>query len=139
MSVEENKAVVRRFHEELFNQQNLAIADEILAPDIVCYGPDGGIYIKGREAYVQWTKRCLEMLPDYHIVYTDMLGEDEMVAFRWTVYATLKEGTRWIFGPVEKDTKIEWSGIDIFHFEDGKIARYYASARDEDVRKQLQA
>ena len=140
MSVEDNKAVVRRFHEELFNQQNLAVAAEILAPDITVYGPDGGEYekLRGLDGFVAWTKRCLEVLPDYHIVYSDMLGEGDMVAFRWTVYATHKGGTRWIFGPVEEDTKIEWSGIDIFYLADGKIVKYYASARDEDVRKQLQ-
>lgn len=141
MSVEANKAVVRRFHEELFNQQNLAVAAEIIAPDFLCYGPDGREYarLRGLKGFVKWTKRCLEVLPDYHIVYSDMLGEGDMVAFRWTVYATHKGGTEWIFGPVAKDTKIEWSGIDIFHFAEGKIVKYYASAKDEDVRRQLQA
>jgi hypothetical protein len=102
MSVEANKAVVRRFHEELFNQQNLAVAAEILAPDFSCYGPDGREYVglRGIGGFVEWTKQCLEALPDYRIVYTDMLGEDDRVAFRWTVHATHKGGVEWIFGPV---------------------------------------
>ena len=141
MSVEANKAVVRRFHEELFNQQNLAVAAEILAPDLSVYGPDGQEYgkLRGLDGFVAWTKRCLEVLPDYRIIYSDMLGEGNMVAFRWTVYATHKGGTKWIFGPVAKDTPIEWSGIDIFYLSDGKIVKYYASWRDEDVRRQIQA
>jgi predicted SnoaL-like aldol condensation-catalyzing enzyme len=139
MSVEGNKAVVRRFHEELFNQQNLAVAAEIMAPNFSFHGPDGRRGVGNLQEFVEWTARCLEMLPDYHIVYSDMLGEDDMVAFRWTVYATHKGGVEWIFGSVAEDTKIEWSGIDIFHFADGKIVKYYASAQDEDVRKQLQA
>lgn len=137
MSVDRNKAVVRRFHEELFNQQNLAIASEILDEDIHAYGPAGELYVAGRDAYLEWTKRCLEVLPDYHIVYSDMIGEGNMVAFRWTVYATHKGGEDWNFGPVAIETKIEWSGIDVFHLADGKIVKYYASARDEDVRKRL--
>ena len=43
MSVEENKAVVRREMEELFNHTgNLDAADEIIAPDYVSYEPTSG-------------------------------------------------------------------------------------------------
>jgi hypothetical protein len=66
-----------------------------------------------------------------------MIGEGNMVAFRWTVYATHKGGEDWLFGPVAKEMKIECSSIDVFHLAAGKIVGYYASARDEDVRKQL--
>ena len=30
---EENKAVLRRFYDEFFNEVNLDVADEIIAPD----------------------------------------------------------------------------------------------------------
>ena len=89
------------------------------------------------ERALEWTERCLEVLPDYHIVYSDMIGEGNLVAFRWTVYATHRGGEDWIFGPVDDETKIEWSGIDVFHLADGKIVKYYASARDEDVKNRL--
>ena len=36
-STEENKAVVRRFFEELLSADNLAIADELLSPDFYFY------------------------------------------------------------------------------------------------------
>ena len=38
MSTEENKAVVRRFGEELLNRGNFALLDEILAPDFALHG-----------------------------------------------------------------------------------------------------
>ena len=31
MSTEENKAIIRRYFEELFNQGNFSVADEIIA------------------------------------------------------------------------------------------------------------
>ena len=38
MSAEENKALVRRYAEELLNQKNLDLFEEIFAPDFVQYG-----------------------------------------------------------------------------------------------------
>lgn len=37
MSTEENKAVVRRLIEEGYNQKNLAVFDELYAPDVVVH------------------------------------------------------------------------------------------------------
>ncbi len=37
MSTEDNKAIVRRFLEEVFNQGNVAAVDELLAPNILLH------------------------------------------------------------------------------------------------------
>ena len=39
MSVEENKAIVRRFTNEVLNLENKDLADELIAPDFVAYTP----------------------------------------------------------------------------------------------------
>ena len=39
MSIEENKKLVRRYCDEIFDQGNLDLIDEFLAPD-PSYGPD---------------------------------------------------------------------------------------------------
>ncbi len=39
MSIEENKKLVRRYCEEVFDQGNVDLIDEFLAPD-PSYGPD---------------------------------------------------------------------------------------------------
>ena len=39
MSAEENKAIVRRYLEESWNQRNLAVIDELIAPDLIQHDP----------------------------------------------------------------------------------------------------
>jgi len=39
---EHNKALVRRFTEEVYNRGNLDVADELLAPDFVDHGQAAG-------------------------------------------------------------------------------------------------
>ena len=35
MSVEENKAILRRFYDEVFNKRNLALADEMIGSEFI--------------------------------------------------------------------------------------------------------
>ena len=51
--LEANKALARRFHDEIFEQGNLAVADEILTPDFVWHAPPQTIFCRrprGRQA-----------------------------------------------------------------------------------------
>ncbi len=43
MSTEDNKALIRRFIEEGWNQKNAAVFDELVAPDYVSHTPDGDL------------------------------------------------------------------------------------------------
>jgi predicted SnoaL-like aldol condensation-catalyzing enzyme len=61
MSLEKNKAFVRRLTEEL-NKQNLAILDEFTAPDYV----DHTNQLRGREDVKQFYTRAFKDFPDFH-------------------------------------------------------------------------
>ncbi len=64
MTAEENKAVVRREMEELFNHTgNLDAADEIIAPDYVSYEPTSG-EVRGIEGAKQFAAAYREAFPD---------------------------------------------------------------------------
>jgi predicted SnoaL-like aldol condensation-catalyzing enzyme len=78
MSLEENKAIVRRFIEE-FNKRNLAILDELIAPDYV----DHTRKVRGRETDFNHGKQAVAKLlkdyPDLHTTIEDIIAEGDKV------------------------------------------------------------
>jgi len=78
MSLEENKAIVRRFVEE-FNKRNLAIIDELVSPDYV----DHDRKVRGRETDFNHGKQALAKLlkdyPDLHTTIEDIIAEGDKV------------------------------------------------------------
>ena len=60
MSTEENKALARRYIEELFNQKNLATIDELNTLDFVLH--NASMTIQGREPYKQFVSIYLNTM-----------------------------------------------------------------------------
>jgi len=78
MSLEENKAIVRRFIEEL-NKRNLAILDELIASDYV----DHDRKVRGRETDFNHGKQAIAKIlqdyPDLHTTIEDIIAEGDKV------------------------------------------------------------
>src|SRR5437588_16073 len=87
MSAEENKALVRRFVEEGFNQRNLALFDELNASNFVHHDPANPT-IQNREDYKQWFMETRNAFPDFHLTIEAMLAEGNQVVTRWTFRGT---------------------------------------------------
>jgi len=62
MSADQNKIVVRRFVEEILNDHNLALVDELLAPDYVNH-----LIPEGREGFKQFWAMVLAANPNLRI------------------------------------------------------------------------
>lgn len=88
MSVEENKAIIRRWM-DVTNRHDPSIVDELLADDYVMHGP-GGQDIKGPEGFKQALIAYLSIFPDIHFTIDDMVAEGDKVAVRITYTATQK-------------------------------------------------
>jgi len=85
MSTEQNKAVVRRFIEEVLNKQNAALVDELLAPDYVNHLAPGG-----REGFKQFNTMLRSALPDLktHSSTEHLIAEGDYVVARITYHIT---------------------------------------------------
>jgi len=86
MSVEENKALVRRFIEELFNKGDPSVASEFASPGFIFVNPMGEKY-KGPEGVAKLVTSLRKRSPDLYVTIEDMFGEGDRVATRerWRV------------------------------------------------------
>jgi predicted ester cyclase len=75
MTTEENKALIQRLFEEVFNKGNLAVVDEL--------------WIAGREeAGKRATLSLRTAFPDYHRTIEQQIAEGDTVVTRWTARGT---------------------------------------------------
>jgi steroid delta-isomerase-like uncharacterized protein len=125
MSVEENKALVRRLVKEFWsNLSNLAVADELLTPDFFfSYAPPG---VKpNREVYKQFMRAYAVGFPDFHVTIEDMVAEGDKVAIRTTNRATNTGSFR---GMPPTGKKTEVPQMSILRIVDGKIVAEWTVA-----------
>ena len=91
MSTEQNKAIARRFLEEVFGQGKLAVADEIVAPDHVDHGPST---LPGMPTGPEGSKMVVTIyrnaFPDIHFTIDEQIAEGDKVVTRWTGRGTHK-------------------------------------------------
>src|SRR5215831_3265925 len=88
MSSEEQKALVRRFWEEVFNQKRLERADAYVAQDYLDHGalPGQGPGLEGAKRQ-RWAL-YFAAIPDLHATIDDMVAEGDKVCVRFTVTGT---------------------------------------------------
>ena len=117
MSAEENKAVVRRFFEELLSTDNLAVADEILSPGFRFYfagGPDP----MDLESYKEFLMARRAAFPDRRFVVEDMIAEGDKISARFTMRGTHRGELR---GIAPTGREVTMTGIDMIRLEEGKM------------------
>jgi predicted ester cyclase len=121
MSVEGNKATVRRFMEESFGEGKPELVDDLLDSDFVRYDP----YIKAGEVRgtqtvkdnIVWFRNAF---PDLSCTIEEQVAEGDKVVSRWTLRGTHRGE---FFGVAGTGNRVEFTDIQIDRFdeESGKI------------------
>ncbi len=78
MSTAENKALIRRFLEEVLNTGNVDAADHLLAPDFTIRMP-GMPPISGLESFKQLAAGYFQAFPDLQETHEEVIAEDDTV------------------------------------------------------------
>lgn len=134
MSLEDNKAVIRRLFDEVSNAKNLEVLDEIIAEDSVDHGSFPGMPDTGPESYRAVYAASHAAFSDFHMEVHDMIAEGDNVAVRATVNGT-HDGDFMGIPPTGKTISIE--AVEIFGVKDGKITDRWGKPDRATLMEQL--
>ena len=132
--IDHNKAIARRWSEELWSRGNLAVADEIIAPDYERHDPGDPFPAKGPADVKRIVQMLRSMLPDFHIEVDAIIAEGDFVVSRYTATATDTVG---YLGMAPTGKSIRTQAIQIFRFSNGKIVESWAARDDLGTLRQL--
>ena len=116
---EDNKAVIRRFYDELVNQRRLELADEMIVDDFDDHAARG----TGLRNFKTLYAVMLRIFPDIQAKIEDLIAEGDRVVARVEFTAT-QAGSFHGFPPAYR--RVSFSGMDIFRLKDGKIIERWA-------------
>ncbi|MBS1253933.1 MAG: hypothetical protein MAG451_02987 [Anaerolineales bacterium] len=131
--VEINKAVVRRVMEDIWNQGNLAVADEMFAASYVEHFPDDTEYLglDGlKECVVYWRTA----FPDLQFTVEGMVGEGNEVVVRWTARGT--HGGEYMGIPATGE-RVVFTGNTTYRISDGKVQETWWEWDEPGLMQQL--
>lgn len=129
---EQNKMLVRRAVNEVYNQGNLAVVDELVASDFVIHAASEDI--RGPEATKQYVAALREAFPDIHFTIDDQFADGDRVATRWTARAT-HTGTFQGIPPTGKQVRM--TAIDIDRIVNGKVVECWTNMDELGLLQQL--
>ena len=132
--LEENKALVLRFVDEMLNRQNLAVIDELIAPGCVDHDapPD---QVPGPEGVKRTLQAVRNSLTDLVVHTDDIIAEGDRVVTRHTAEAT---HTGSFLGFAASGRRLRWTAISIYRIAGGKIAERWGLMDVRTLRSQLE-
>jgi steroid delta-isomerase-like uncharacterized protein len=130
---ETNKARIVLWGEEGFNKRNLAIADQVYAPDVYYHESAAG-EVKGLEPLKQFVLSWQHAFPDSRLIIEDQVAEGDKVATRWRFLGTHMEFFR---GVPATGKQINMSAMYFYLFVGGKVKEIRAMVDSHGLFKQL--
>jgi steroid delta-isomerase-like uncharacterized protein len=116
-TTENNKAVIRKFLEEVINQNRMGRADDLVGEDFVELDPLPG-QRQGREGLKEVLGMMRTAFPDMHWVVEEMVAEEDKVVTRFTWTGTHR-GT--FLGVPATGRSVKVKGVVIDQLAGGKM------------------
>ncbi len=129
----DNKALNRRFVEEVINQGNIEAIDELIDPGVVDHAVPPG-FPTGREGAKQFFAMMRSAFPDLHLTIEDMIAEGDKVVMRSTWSGT-HQGE--FMGISATGRRVTVSAIDISRVADGRIVEHWEQSDALGLMQQL--
>lgn len=136
MSVEQNKVVARRVHDEIFLKGDLHVADEIFASDARYYGPDWPAGATGPEVVKEDARTYRSAFHIDSLTRDAEIAEGDLVVHHWTFTGTHVGD---LGGIAPTGRQVTASGIDILRVENGRITDFWQQWNQLGLMQQLGA
>lgn len=116
----ENKQLIRRWFEEVWNKGRAEAIDEMIADDCIVHGLDDatGNPVRGPAEYRAFYSQFREAFPNIVVTVEDTIAEGDLVAARCSVRAK-HEGDS--LGIAATKSPVEFTGMTIVRVKDGKL------------------
>jgi steroid delta-isomerase-like uncharacterized protein len=132
MTIEHNKAIARRFINEIFVNGNSNAVEELVAEDFTPH--DWGEVEPGRQSMLDAIQRASAGLSDVVMSIEDVIAEDDKVVVRLTSSATQ---TGEFMGMPPSGARYTIPEIHIFRFRDGQVTEHWHQLNMLGLQQQL--
>jgi len=119
---------------EIWSEGNYDLLDELYSPEIVRHEVNIMEDLVGTKEYKDNVTLVRTTYPDFNVIVDEVFVKDDRVVLRWTVTGT-NTGPRGDQPATGK--RVQFSGINIDRFVDGKIVEEWVYFNMADVLKQL--
>ena len=131
MDLEQNKAIVRGYLDEIVNRRNLTALDNFFAEDVVFND------VRNFTTHLPAFMLAVQIaFPDHHLTIRDQVAEGDKVVTRVTFHGTH-------LGPLNgiaaTGKQVEWSGIAIDRIADGKVVEMWHVQNTSALMQQIAA
>ena len=117
---EENRALIHRWFEEVWNKGREEAIDEMFAEGAVAHGLVGedGQELRGPSDFKPFFRRFRDAFPDIQVVIEDCVTEGDRAAARCRVIASHTGGG---LGVAATNKPVEFTGMTIVRVQNGQI------------------
>jgi steroid delta-isomerase-like uncharacterized protein len=122
-ATERNKAVIRRWIEEGWNRRNLALVDELYAPDVRQHDPNG-LPVESAAALKEFVAGFLAAFPDIWFTVESLVADGDRVTCRFAGRGTHRGG---LMGIAATGRTGAVTGQLEFRFDDDKIVEVWVN------------
>ena len=118
MTAHQNKGLIRRYYNAMWNTWDFARAEELLAEDIKFRGSLGQ-ETRGRAAFCDYMRRVQRAFPDFHNSIEELVAEQDRVVVRLSYTGTHRGA---IFGVAPTKSTIRYAGVAFFRIRRRRVA-----------------
>jgi steroid delta-isomerase-like uncharacterized protein len=115
-------SIVRRCFEDIIVRGDIAVADEVLAKDVLFTTVTGAV-LRGRREFQHFAEQLRNAFPDISFDIEEEFTDGERVATRYTMRGTFQST---LMGLLPTGEEFAVRGIDTFRVVDGKVVEIHA-------------